>query len=145
MDRRRLDAEFSAGDEPSVEELQGYLKGLHYSGVGPLDSETWKLVFNRSPWRGMTVDGDEGVNHLGYPPLTFDAVGFDVSTTTLEDGAAVLFDYGDRNPPPLCGIREHVRRVDDDTYLAAANYSVGGDLRFMYYFGVELAEQLEVD
>ncbi len=144
MDRRRLDAEFSAGDAPGLEEIQGYLRGVHLAGAGVLDGWIWKRVSNRAPWRGMTVDGDEGVNYLGYPPLTFEAVEFDVSETTLEDGAALLFDYGEPNPPPLCGIREHVRRVDDDVYLAAARYSVGDDLRLMYYFGLEATEEIEV-
>ena len=145
MDRRRLDAEFSAGAAPDVEDIQGYLRGVHLAGAGVLDGWVWKRSSNVAPWRGMTVDGDEGVNELGYPPLTFQAVEFDVSTTSLEDGDAVLFDYGDRNHPPLCGIREHVRRVDDDVYLAAARYSVRDDLRFMYYFGLEPAESIEVD
>lgn len=145
MDRRRLDAEFSAGEAPEVDEMQGYLRGVHYAGPGLLDGCTWKAASNRAPWRGMTVDGDEGVNHLGYPPLTFEAVEFDVSRKTLEDGAALLFDYGDSNPPPLCRIREHVRRVDDGTYLAAARYTVGGDPRLMYYFGLEETERIEVD
>lgn len=145
MGRGELDELFAAADAPEVDGLAGYMRGLHYSGAGPLDTRLWKKLSNRSPWRGMTVDGDVGVNHLGYPPFTFDAVEFDVSTVTLDDGEAVQFDYGEHNPPPVSGIREHVRRVDEDSYLAAASLRVGGELRFMYYFGLEDAGEIEVE
>ncbi len=144
LDREALDELFAEAESPDVDDLQGHLSGLHYSGAGFLDNRLFKRAFNSSPWRGMSVEGSRGVNHLGYPPVTFDAVEFTVSRTALEEGEAVLFDYGDLNLPPLSGIREHVRRVDDDTYLCAAKYCVAGDLRFMYYFGVEPTREIEV-
>lgn len=144
MDRRKLDELWRDGESVGIDDLEGHLKGLHYSGAGPLDNRLWKSMFNSSPWRGMTVTGSTGVNHLGYPPVTFDAVEFTVEETTLDSGDALLFDYSRHNPPPLSGIREHVREVDDDVYLVTANYEFAGELRFMYYFGLEPTEELEI-
>ncbi|MFW5929481.1 MAG: hypothetical protein ACOCT0_03570 [Halobacteriota archaeon] len=147
LDRRELDELFESAEPVTAGDVDGSYTGLHYAGAGPLDGALWKTASNRSPWRGMTVYGDRGTNHLGYTPVVVDAVEFTVYDGVYpgDAGPAVVFDYDvDDNPRPLGRIREYVREVDG-LLLARAHFVAAGKPRFMYYFGLDEAPRLEVD
>ncbi|MFP4188088.1 MAG: hypothetical protein ACOCRA_05295 [Halobacteria archaeon] len=140
-----LNALYEDADVPD-EPPQGEMRGAVLAGRGPASTSVWKTAARYAPWSGMRL-GDtpapeqDGVNRLGYGPLTFERYGFESYVERDRDGGALVLDYDVReNPYALRRLKERVREFGD-LYLGKAYLSVGGRDIFLHYYAMEPVER----
>jgi hypothetical protein len=145
-DLNELDALYEDAEVPD-EPPEGDMRGEVLAGRGPARTSVWKRAARYAPWSGMRVDStagapdEDGINRLGYGPLTFERYGFEAYVERDRDGGALVLDYDVReNPYALRRLKERVRRVDD-VYLGRAFLRVGGRDVFLHYYAMETVER----
>jgi hypothetical protein len=143
---RDLHALYDDADAPD-ELPEGETRGAVLAGRGPTNSSVWRRAARYAPWSGMRLGEtagapeEDGINRLGYGPLTFERYGFEAYAERGADGGALVLDYDvPENPYALRRLKERVRRVDD-VYLGKAYLRVGGSEVFLHYYAMEEVER----
>lgn len=134
---------YEDGEIPD-EEPTGDMRGIVLSGRGPARTSAWNRLANLAPWSGMRLgsggEADDGVNYVGYGPLTFERYGFESYVEQDREGGALVLDYDvPENPYVLRRLKEYVREVDG-VYLGRAYAEVGGRRVFLHYYAMEQKE-----
>ena len=145
-DLDELDALYEDAEVPD-EPPEGDVRGAVLAGRGPARTSVWKRAARYAPWSGMRIDDtagepeEDGINRLGYGPLTFERYGFETYIERDRDGGALVLDYDVRgNPYALRRLEERLRRLDG-VYLGKAYLRLGGRQVFLHYYAMEPAER----
>lgn len=145
-DLEELNALYEDADVPD-EPPEGDARGAVLAGRGPARTSVWKRAARYAPWSGMRLEGtagapeQDGINRLGYGPLTFERYGFGAHVERDKDGGALVLDYDvPENPYALRRLEERLRRLNG-VYLGKAYLRVGGGRVFLHYYAIEPVER----